>query len=138
MGRPWALLTAGIAIVGVGLSYLFSYIGFSNDGEILPLAAVILGIWLLIQGAVKRILPVLEETDGNITAGWGIMILALGLVGDLAARGYPLPILLVGFTILVGALVILPALTIWLRTRPSERSERQAKQHKQLNYLQMF
>ena len=115
MGRPWGLMTAGIVIIGGGVSYISAYLGHTAFSEVLPIAAVILGVGLILEGAVKQLSPALGEMESIITIGWGVLILTIGIIGDLNTRGYPLAILLAAFVILFGAFAVLAALKMWTR-----------------------
>jgi hypothetical protein len=118
MGRPWSLMTAGVAIIGGGVSYMSAYVGYIAYSEVLPVVAIIVGVWLLLEGAVKQISPAPVEMESILTLGWGVLILAIGTVGDLNTRGYPLAILLAAFVILLGALAVLAAMRMWTRRTP--------------------
>ena len=115
MGRPWGLMTAGIVIIGGGVSYISAYFGYTSFSEVLPIAAIILGAGLILEGAMKQLSPVPGEMESTNTVGWGIFILAIGIIGGLNTRGYPLAILLAAFVILLGALAVLAALKMWTR-----------------------
>ena len=95
-----------------------AYLGYSAYSEVLPVAAIIVGVWLLLEGAVKQASPAPGEMECILTLGWGVLILAIGIIGDLNARGYPLAILLAAFAILLGALAVLAALRMWTRRTP--------------------
>ncbi len=64
---------------------------------------------------MKQLSPAPGEMESIITIGWGVLILAIGIIGDLNTRGYPLAILLAAFTILLGAFAVLAALKMWKR-----------------------
>jgi len=118
MGRPWGLMTAGVAIIGGGIAYVSAFFGYSAYSEVLPVAAIIVGAWLLLEGAVKQTTPAPGEMESILTVGWGVLILAIGIIGDLNVRGYPLAILLAAFAILLGVLAVLAALRMWERRTP--------------------
>ncbi len=126
MGRPWSLVTAGAVMAGVGASYICAYVGYISYGEVLPMTAIVLGFSLLLEGVVKELHPTPGEMESVATLGWGILILAIGIIGDLSARGYPLTVLLAAFTILLGALAVFSALRMSKgRTLQTEKTKQQ-------------
>jgi len=125
LGRPWGLMTAGVVIIGGGLSYISAILGYIAFSEVLPIAAVILGVGLILEGAIKQLIPAPGEMESIITIGWGVLVLAIGVIGDLNTRGYPLPILLGAFVILIGALAVLAAMKMWTRRAPQTEKVRQ-------------
>ena len=118
-------MTAGVVIIGSGVSYIAAYLGYTSFSEVLPLAAVILGVGLILEGAVKQLIPAPGEMESMITIGWGVLILAIGIIGVLKTRGFPLPILLAAFAILLGALAVLAALKMWTRKASQTEKVRQ-------------
>ncbi len=115
LGRPWGLMTAGIVIIGGGVSYVSAYLGYIAFEEVLPIAAVILGVGLILAGVLKQFSPMPGEMESIVTIGWGVLILAIGVIGDLNVRGYPFAILLAVFVVLLGILAVFAALRMWTR-----------------------
>ena len=113
MGRPWGLVSAGVAVVLSALFYLLNIMGLISFAEVPMLTIAGLGIWLLVVSGMKNMEPVAGEMEVSITAGWGALILMLGVVGTFSARGYPLGVPLVGFGIVLGFLIIFAALRMW-------------------------
>ena len=113
MGRPWGLVSAGVSVVLCALFYLFANMGIVYLAEVPMLTLAGLGLWLLVMSGLKSLEPVSEEVEASMTAGWGAVILSLGLVGTLSVRGYPLGFLIVGFGLVLGALIIFAALRMW-------------------------
>lgn len=72
-----------------------------------------LGGWFLVVAGLKNMEPIVGEMEASITAGWGILLLAIGVVGDLSVRGFPSSMLLVIFGIIFGILMIFAALRVW-------------------------
>jgi hypothetical protein len=115
MGRPWGLVSAGVVVVLSALFYLLSIIGLISLAEVPMLALAGLGVWLLVVSGMKSMEPAAGELEASITAGWGALVLTLGVVGALSARGYPLGALIAGFGIVLGFLIIYAALRMWPR-----------------------
>jgi hypothetical protein len=113
MGRPWSLVSAGVVVVLSALFYLLSIVGLISLAEVPMLALSGLGVWLLVVSGMKRMEPVAGELEASMTAGWGALILTLGVVGALSARGCPLGVLIVGFGIVLGFLIIFAGLRMW-------------------------
>jgi len=97
------------------LFYLLSIMGLISLAEVPMLALAGLGVWLLVVSGMKSMEPVAGELEASITAGWGALVLTLGVVGALSARGYPLGALIAGFGIILGFLIIYAALRMWPR-----------------------
>jgi len=100
-------------VVLSALFYLLSIMGLISLAEVPMLALAGLGVWLLVVSGMKSLEPVAGELEASMTAGSGALILTLGVVGALSARGYPLGVPLVGFGIVLGFLIIFAALRMW-------------------------
>jgi hypothetical protein len=113
VGRPWGLLSLGVAIIAGSLSYLSASLNIISYSEVLPSTLAITGAWLLLQSLIKKLFPEAWEVEAEITAGWGIIVSAAGLAGFLNVRGVPLNILMAGLAAVVGFLAVLAALRTW-------------------------
>jgi hypothetical protein len=72
-----------------------------------------LGVFLLAVAGIKNQGPIAGEMEASITAGWGILLLAIGAVGDLSVRGFPISILLIILALVFGLLMIIAAMRMW-------------------------
>lgn len=126
MGRPWALISFGIGLIAASLSYLLAFTRFISYTEVIPLTIAVMGMWLLLQSLVKGLHPAVGEMSALTTAGWGLLVLAIGIVGDLSVRGYPVGVLFAGLAILLGGLTVLAAFLMWIR-RPAIRRVEEEK-----------
>jgi hypothetical protein len=115
MGRPWALISAGVVVILGALFYLLSIMGLSSLAEVPMLTLSGLGVWLLVVSGMKSMEPTKDEVEASMTAGGGALILTIGVVGALSVRGYPLGILIAGFGIVLGFLIVFAALRVWPR-----------------------
>ncbi len=77
------------------------------------LAIAGLGVFLLAVASIKNQEPIAGEMEASITAGWGTLLLAIGAVGDLSVRGFPISILLIILALVFGILMIFAALRMW-------------------------
>jgi hypothetical protein len=72
-----------------------------------------MGVWLLVMSGMKILEPIGEEIQAPIIAGWGVILLMLGLVGTLSVRGYSLGVLMAGFGMVLGLLIVYAASRTW-------------------------
>jgi len=112
-GRPWGLVSAGVAVIMVAFFYLLNVIGLVSLAEVPMLTFAGIGISLLVISGMKTLEPVSKEVQAPITAGWGAILFMLGLVGTLSVRGYPLGVLMAGFGIVLGLLIVYSAFRTW-------------------------
>jgi hypothetical protein len=112
-GRPWGLVLAGVAVIMVAFFYLLNVIGLLSLAEVPMLTFAGIGVWLLVTSGMKILEPVSEEVQAPVAAGWGVILLMLGLVGTLGVRGYPLGLLMAGFGIVLGLLIVYSAFRTW-------------------------
>jgi len=115
MGRPWALVSTGVVMILGVFFYLLATMGLVFLAEVPMLTLSGLGLWLLAVSGVKSMEPAVGEMDASTTAGWGALILTVGALGTLSVRGYPLNILIIGFAIFLGILIIFAAVKMWPR-----------------------
>jgi small-conductance mechanosensitive channel len=95
------------------LFYLLAIFGSIGITEVPMLTLAGLGICLLVVAGLKNMQPIVGEMEASITAGWGALLLVIGVLGDLSARGFSSSILLVFFGVLFGVLMIFAALRMW-------------------------
>ena len=112
-GRPWGLVSAGVAVTMVAFFYLLNVTGLVSLAEVPMLTFAGIGVWLLVISGMKILEPVSDEIQAPITAGWGAILFMLGLVGTLSVRGYPLGVLMAGFGIVLGLLIVYAAFRTW-------------------------
>ena len=115
MGRPWSVVLGGVSIILAALFYLMVLAGALVLEEVPMLAIAGLGVFLLAIAGIKNLEPIAGEMEASITAGWGILLLAIGAVGDLGVRGFPMSILLIILALVFGLLMIFAALRMWPR-----------------------
>ncbi|MEM2922156.1 MAG: hypothetical protein QXF26_07555 [Candidatus Bathyarchaeia archaeon] len=125
MGRPWGLMTAGIVLASCGLLYITAYLGYIRYSEAPSICAIVLGVWLVIEGIVKALRPIRGEMESAATVGWGVLIAGIGVVGDLNVRGYPLTVLLAAYACLIGVLAIIAALRMSKEKNPATEKIKQ-------------
>jgi len=101
-----------VVVLGA-LFYFLNIMGLVSLAEVPTLALAGLGVWLLVASGLKSMEPAVGEMEASLTAGWGVLILVLGIIGTLGARGYPLGVLLVLLGIVVGVIIIFAASRMW-------------------------
>lgn len=100
-------------MIMVAFFYLLNVTGLVSLAEVPMLTFAGIGVWLLVISGMKILEPVSEEVQGPITAAWGAILFMLGLVGTLSVRGYSLGVLMAGFGIVLGLLIVYSALRTW-------------------------
>lgn len=100
-------------MIMVAFFYLLNVIGLLSLAEVPMLTFAGIGVWLLVTSGMKILEPVSEEVQAPVAAGWGVILLMLGLVGTLGVRGYPLGLLMAGFGIVLGLLIVYSAFRTW-------------------------
>ncbi|MCJ7610561.1 hypothetical protein MUP00_13020 [Candidatus Bathyarchaeota archaeon] len=115
-GRPWGLVSVGVAVIMVAFFYLLNVTGLVSLAEVPMLTFAGMGVWLLVMSGMKILEPIGEEIQAPIIAGWGVILLMLGLVGTLSVRGYSLGVLMAGFGMVLGLLIVYAASRTWPRS----------------------
>ena len=105
-------------MITLGITFFAYLTDLITRGEIIPLIAVLNGIWILILAAVRQTSPAEYEMSAFLTGFWGVIILGGGALWLLGARGVLSTMAtLTAFVVLIGILVVAAGFREWASKR---------------------
>ena len=112
--RPVGAISFGIFLITLGIAFFAYVTNLIISGEIIPLIAILNGIWILILAAMRQRSPAEYEMGAFVVGFWGIMILGGGTLWLLSARGVVSAIATLAiFVVLIGILTVIAGVRAW-------------------------
>ena len=116
--RPIGAISFGVFLITLGIAFFAYVTNFITAGEIIPLIAVLNGVWILVLAAIQHMSPAEYEMGAFVVGLWGIMIFGGGVLWLLGARGVLSAIAtLAAFVILIGILAVAAGFREWASKR---------------------
>jgi len=112
--RPIGAISFGIFLMTLGIAFFAYATNLIMSGEIIPLIAILNGVWILVLAAMRHRSPAEYEMGAFVVGFWGIIILCGGALWFLNARGVSATATLAVFVVLIGILAVVAGVRAWV------------------------
>jgi len=113
--RPIGAISFGIFLIALGIAFFAYVTNLITSGEIIPLIAILNGVWILVLAAIQHMSPAEYEMGAFVVSVWGIIILCGGTLWLLSARGVISAVAtLAAFVVLIGILAVVAGAREWV------------------------
>ncbi len=118
MGKTLDIITIGVAILALGLSVVVLLFGVITVWELVPMVLTIISLWIMATAGIKAVSKTSQyERQPFSTAGFGLVLLAIGASWWLFTRGIEPAYVVLTLTLIIGLLVIVAGIREWTKRK---------------------